>query len=107
MSLKTRQPKPGRNVPTGVMAESVLTSKGQVTIPLAIRHLYQMDAGDRLLWRRDPDGRLVVEPRRTLSLADIRAAAMAAGAPAAPRAFTRDEMEEAIGQALGEKHGRP
>jgi len=89
-----------------VMAQSILTSKGQVTIPLAIRSLYQLDAGDSLVWRLEADGRLMVEPRRNLDLADVRAAIAAAGAPTPPRAFTNEEMDEAIGQALEAKFGR-
>jgi AbrB family looped-hinge helix DNA binding protein len=107
MSVKARTRKPAQETPSGILAESILTSKGQVTIPQSIRALYQLDTGDCLVWRRDRDGHLVVEPRRTLSLADIRAAAAAAGAPVPPRAFTREEMEEAISQSVGEKLGRP
>jgi bifunctional DNA-binding transcriptional regulator/antitoxin component of YhaV-PrlF toxin-antitoxin module len=93
-------------IPLEVLAESILTSKGQVTIPLAIRTLYQLDAGDALVWRRAKDGGLVVEPRRALTLADIRAATAAAGAPVPARAFTREEMIESIGQALEAQFGR-
>lgn len=88
------------------LAESTLTSKGQVTIPQAIRSLYHLDIGDSLVWRRDKEGRLVVEPKRPLTLSDIRAAIAAAGAPVPPRAFTNEEMDEAIGQALEAKYGR-
>ena len=89
-----------------ILAESILTSKGQVTIPQSIRSLYQLGIGDSLVWRREADGRLVVEPKRSLSLADIRVAIAAAGAPVPPRAFTNEEMDEAIGQALEAKFGR-
>jgi bifunctional DNA-binding transcriptional regulator/antitoxin component of YhaV-PrlF toxin-antitoxin module len=89
-----------------VLAESILTSKGQVTIPQAIRTFYQLDIGDSLVWRREADGRLVVEPKRSLSLADIRAAIAAAGAPTPSRAYTNEEMDDAIGQALEGKFGR-
>ena len=90
----------------GVLAESILTSKGQVTIPQSIRSLYQLDTGDVLVWRRDKNGCLVVEPKRSLTLADIRTAVAAAGAPVPARAFTREEMDEAVGQALEAKFGR-
>jgi len=91
----------------GVLAESILTSKGQVTIPQAIRARYQLDAGDSLVWRQDADGRLFVEPKRSRTLADIRAAIAAAGIPVPPRAYTNAEMDEAIGAALESRHGRP
>jgi AbrB family looped-hinge helix DNA binding protein len=105
MSTRLQQPKP-KGVLKEILAESTLTSKGQVTIPQAIRTLYQLDTGDSLVWRLEKDGRLLVEPKRTLTLADIRAAVAAAGAPVPPRAFTQEEMDEAIGQALEAKFGR-
>jgi len=64
------------------------------------RNLTLVRAGDSLVWRLDEDGRLVVEPRRTSTLADVRAAIAAAGVPAPPRAFTNAERDEATGQAL-------
>ena len=75
-------------------------------ISQAIRSKYQMDPGDTLVWRQDAEGRLFVEPRRTLTLADIRAAIATAEVPLPPRAFTLEEMDEAIVQALKAKHGR-
>ena len=89
-----------------VLAESILTSKGQVTIPKAIRSLYQLDEGDSLVWRQETDGRLVVEPKRSFTLADIRSAIAAAGVPSPPRAFTDEEMDDAIAQGLEAKFGR-
>jgi len=98
--------RPARELVCGVLAESILTSKGQVTIPQAIRSQFQLDAGDSLVWRQEADGRLFVEPKRSLTLSDIRAAIAAAGIPSPSRAFTPEEMEEAMGQALELKHGR-
>jgi AbrB family looped-hinge helix DNA binding protein len=106
MSTRLHQPKPAKEVLLEILAESILTSKGQVTIPQAIRSRFQLDAGDALVWRLEEGGRLVVEPKRSLSLADIRAAIAAAGAPPPPRAFSDAEMDEAIGQALESKFGR-
>lgn len=88
------------------LAESTLTSKGQVTIPQSIRSMYHLDTGDSLVWRRDKEGHLIVEPKRTLTIEDIWAAIEAAGAPVSTRAATDKEMEAAIGQALGAKYGR-
>ena len=99
--------KPTKNLTGDLIAESILTSKGQITIPNAIRSRYQLDAGDSLVWLQDADGRLFVEPKRSLTLADIRAAIAAAGLPAPPRSFSNEEMDEAIGTALESKHGRP
>ena len=110
LALPAKSLKRAKSVPDnarGVLAESILTSKGQVTIPQAIRSMYQLDTGDSLVWRRDLDGRLIVEPKRSLTLADIRAAIAAAGIPVPEKAFTNEEMDESIGRALGAKYGRP
>jgi hypothetical protein len=58
------------------------------------------------VWRQEADGRLFVEPKRSLTLADIRAAIAAAGAPIPPRAYSNEEMDAAIGEALEAKFGR-
>jgi antitoxin PrlF len=44
------------------MAASTLTSKGQVTIPQEIREQLQLRKGQRLDFRVDTKGRLIVEP---------------------------------------------
>jgi hypothetical protein len=59
-----------------------------------------------VVWRQDEDGRLVVEPKRGLTLGDIRAAIAAAGVPAPARPFTLKELDEAVAQALEARHGR-
>jgi AbrB family looped-hinge helix DNA binding protein len=51
--------------------ESTLTTKGQVTLPSALRHELNLDVGDRLRWRRGADGALVVEPRKRRSIVDF------------------------------------
>lgn len=44
------------------MANSTLTSKGQTTIPKAIRDHLGVTEGDRLDFVVQPDGRVVIEP---------------------------------------------
>ena len=51
--------------------ESTLTSKGQLTLPSALRQAFNLDAGDRVRWRQTPDGSLVAEPRKRRSIVDI------------------------------------
>jgi len=57
-----------------ILAESTLTSKGQITVPKIVSQLLNVHAGDRFLWSLDAEGRLIVSGRRTNTLADIRAA---------------------------------
>ena len=44
------------------MPASILTSKGQTTIPIEIRNYLGVHAGDRLEFFVDKDGRVVVTP---------------------------------------------
>lgn len=44
------------------MAASTVTSKGQVTIPKEIRELLGVKEGDRLIFRLDDQGKVVVQP---------------------------------------------
>jgi len=44
------------------MAAMTVTTKGQVTIPLEIRKLLGIQPGDRVVFFRSQDGRVVVQP---------------------------------------------
>ena len=48
--------------------DSAITSKGQTTIPKAIREHLQLDAGDRVKFFVDPDGRVFLLPKRPASI---------------------------------------
>lgn len=103
--VEAHYPQPG-DASRERVAESTLTSKGQVTIPHLIRTRLQLEAGDSLVWQLAADGRLFVEPKRSHTLAEIRVAIAAAGAPRPARAFSLEEMDEAIGQAVEANFGR-
>jgi AbrB family looped-hinge helix DNA binding protein len=51
---------------------ATVTSKGQVTIPAALRDRFGLKAGDRLRFFEGPDGGVRVERRATLSFDDLR-----------------------------------
>jgi AbrB family looped-hinge helix DNA binding protein len=51
---------------------ATVTSKGQVTIPAALRERLGLKAGDRIRFVEGPDGRVTIERRQTLSFADLR-----------------------------------
>jgi antitoxin PrlF len=53
------------------MAESTITSKGQTTVPQAIRDALHAEPGTRLHWNLTPDGSIVVRAK-TLSIKDLR-----------------------------------
>lgn len=48
--------------------DSAITSKGQATIPKAIREHLQLDAGDRVKFFVYPDGRVFLLPKRPASI---------------------------------------
>ena len=72
------------------MSESTISSKGQVTIPKAIRMRMHLKTGDRLRFVVDADGsvRLATATRDVSTLRDIL--------PRPKRRATVDEMQAAI-----------
>ena len=72
------------------MSESTISSKGQVTIPKAIRTRMHLKAGDRLRFVVDADGsvRLAAATRDVSTLRDIL--------PRPKRRATVDDMQSAI-----------
>jgi AbrB family looped-hinge helix DNA binding protein len=53
------------------MASSRITSKGQITLPKAIRETLGVAPGDRIAFRVQEDGRVLVEPE-TVDLRTLR-----------------------------------
>ena len=51
--------------------EATLTSKGQVTVPAALRKALGLKAGDKLVFLQDAQGRYLVEARTDV-LSDLR-----------------------------------
>lgn len=72
------------------IVESKLTSKGQVTVPEQIRDRLRLQSGDRLEWRVDEEGAVVVR-RVGGSLDEIQGLL---GCP--PGRVSVDEMDEAV-----------
>lgn len=72
------------------MPGSRITSKGQVTIPKAVREALGVGRGDRVAFRVQEDGTVVLEPE-TLDLRTLRGRLKPRG-----RGVTLLEMEDAI-----------
>ena len=53
------------------MPSSTLTSKGQITVPKAVRDALSLNAGDRLNFQMHPDGTITVEAE-TVDLTALR-----------------------------------
>lgn len=75
---------------------ATLTSKGQVTIPRAVREALDLRTGDRLEFEARPDGTLLARPRRT-SLMNLRALVDIPGSDA--------RIEAWIAEARGSRGG--
>lgn len=88
-----------------ILAESSLTTKEQLTLPLAIRRLLGVKAGDSLVWGLDDQGHVTVEAGRPHTLEDVRAA-VAAARPGVPafKPVTVERMKAGIAAAIRRKH---
>ncbi|HEX2252064.1 MAG TPA: type II toxin-antitoxin system PrlF family antitoxin [Thermoanaerobaculia bacterium] len=74
------------------MPVSTVTIKGQVTVPKPIRERLGLRSGDRIEFRVNPTGEVVVEAA-TVDLRDLR------GALKADRRVTVEEMKEVVRRA--------
>jgi antitoxin PrlF len=79
---------------------STLTSKGQVTIPKAIRERLKLEAGDRLGFFAQPDGTLQVIPLNG-TLQDLKGFL-----PRPSVSLTLEELDGALGAAVLEEFSR-
>ena len=79
------------------MPSTTVTSKGQVTIPKAVRDELGLRAGDRVAFRVLEDGTVVVEPE-TVELLDLRGILRPKR-----KGITIAEMDEVIRAAAAKK----
>ena len=76
------------------MYDSKLTSKGQITIPKAVRDTLSLEVGDRVTFVIHEDGKVSVEAE-TVDLASLQ------GSVKTSRHVTLEEMDDAIRQMGG------
>ncbi len=81
------------------MPTATLTSKGQMTIPKDIRDKLDLKPGDRVELSVLPDGRVLMTP--TVPLASL-----AGILPKPKRAYTVEDMNAAIVEAVSGKYKR-
>ncbi len=82
------------------MAASTLTSKGQVTIPKEVRERLGLKEGDRLVFRFDDQGNLLVLPEARSPLGRLSGLLHHL---AGERPVTVEEMNEAIKRRAAER----
>ena len=51
--------------------EATVTSKGQITLPSAMRRALHLSPGDRVKFERDAQGRIVMAARKRRSIIDV------------------------------------
>ena len=80
-----------------------VTSKGQVTLPAAFRRLAQVDEGDTLDLFVDEKGRATLKKRRSIDelIGSLSHLAKRLGRPG-----TKDDIEEAVSEAMQEQEER-
>ena len=82
--------------------QTTMTTKGQVTIPKRVRDRLGLEAGDKLRFHFQDDGRVVVEPERKSPLGRLpgmlREFALA-------KPVSVEEMREGIQRRAKEKYG--
>ena len=81
-------------------ARALITSKGQITMPKEVRDRHSHKLGDTVEFIEE-DGKTWVKPRN-LRAVDLGGMLHRPGM----KAFTIEEMDEAIGEALGEDDER-
>ena len=82
------------------MASTTLTSKGQVTIPKEIRELLGVKEGDRLVFRLDERGKIVLQPEETGPLGRLPGLLQHL---AGSRPASIEEMKEAVQRRMRRK----
>jgi antitoxin PrlF len=79
--------------------ESAITSKGQATIPKAVREHLRLKPGDRIKFFMHPDGSVVILPKLPVS-------ALRGMLKSRQRPVTIEQMNEAIASGAAERARR-
>lgn len=79
--------------------QATLTSKGQMTLPSAVRARLGLEAGDRLLVTVQDDDTIILKRKPTAAVTALRGLL-----PRPKRALTVEEMDAGIAAHLGAKH---
>ena len=79
--------------------QTTLTSKGQMTLPNAVRTRLGLEAGDQLLVTIQDDNTIVLKRRASASVTALRGLL-----PAPRRALSVQEMDAGVAAHLGVKH---
>ena len=84
------------------LAESKITSQGQISVPAEVRRKLGVGPGSTIAWEEEGD-KIVVTRAKKYTWEDIRKAAFPEGPPE-PR--TLEELKEGIREYIRKKHAR-
>ena len=84
------------------IAESKITSQGQISIPAEVRRRLGVGPGSTLIWD-EQDGRIVVTRAKKFTSEDIRKALFPDGPP---KRQSLEELKEGIREYVRNKHAR-
>ncbi len=75
--------------------ESTITTKGQITLPKALRSALHLKSGDKIVFEESEDGSFILKPK-TLDVRVLKGCLGYDGPPA-----TLEDMEQAISENAG------
>ena len=78
---------------------ATMTSKSQITLPKDIRALLQLEPGDKVAFLPLPDGQIAVSKANKASFAKLRGLL-----PQPSRAYSVEEMNQAVQDAVAKQH---
>ena len=78
---------------------SIVTEKGQITIPVAVRRARGIKPGDRIDFQLDDNQKITLRLRKSLELDDIVGML---GKPPNGRSLSLEDMDDAIADAVVE-----
>ena len=84
------------------IAESRITSQGQISVPAEVRRRLGVGPGSTLRWEEE-DGKIVVKPAKEYTFKDIHKALFPDGPP---KRQSLEELKEAIREYVRNKHAR-
>jgi antitoxin PrlF len=84
------------------IAQSKVTSQGQISVPAEVRRRLGIGPGSIIEWNEEGD-QIVVRRKGKYTFADIRRALFPDGPP---KRVSIKQMKEAIGQGIAERYAR-
>ncbi|GAV24460.1 Transcriptional regulator, AbrB family [Carboxydothermus islandicus] len=82
------------------MLRAKLTSKGQITIPVAVRRKFNLQPGDELIFDFDNKGEIKVKPLKKKTLTELFAT-LKTNKPYSSKSEVREEVAKELAKKFG------